>query len=63
MERVSSGSDSFYLYVEDGNGNVNYTTVSKSGTITINDLMVLIRQASGKYGLLQKEQFQHPLKQ
>ena len=35
--RVSSGSDSFYLYVEDGNGNVNYTTVSKSGTITIND--------------------------
>ncbi len=26
-----------YLYVEDGNGNVNYTTVSKSGTITIND--------------------------
>lgn len=35
--RVSLGSDSFYLYVEDGNGNVNYTTVSKSGTITIND--------------------------
>ena len=35
--RVSSGSESFYLYVEDGNGNVNYTTVSKSGTITIND--------------------------
>ena len=35
--RVSSGSDSFYLYVEDGNGNINYTTVSKSGTITIND--------------------------
>ncbi len=28
--RVSSGSDSFYLYVEDGNGNVNYTTVSKT---------------------------------
>ena len=25
--RVSSGSDSFYLYVEDGNGNVNYTTM------------------------------------
>ena len=35
--RVSSGSDSFYLYVEDGNGNVNYTKdVYKVGTETLN---------------------------
>lgn len=33
--KVSSGSDPFYLYIEDGNGNVYYTTVSKSGTIPI----------------------------
>ena len=40
--RVSSGSDSFYLYVEDGNGNVNYTTVSKSGTITIITIIKMV---------------------
>ena len=46
--RVSSGSDSFYLYVEDGNGNVNYTTVSKSGTITINDCNGVQREHNKK---------------
>lgn len=45
--KVSSGSDSFYLYIEDGNGNVYYTTVSKSGTITINDFNGL--DPSGKW--------------
>ena len=35
--RVSSGSDPFTLYVEDPYGNIYYTTISKSGTITIDD--------------------------
>lgn len=31
---VSSGSAPFYLYVEDPNGNVDYTTVSRSGSVS-----------------------------
>ena len=33
---VSSGSDSFTLYVEDPYGDIYYTPISKSGTITTN---------------------------
>lgn len=54
--RVSSGSDSFYLYVEDGNGNVNYTTVSKtsygksSGKYdTTADFLTNIENRNGKF--------------
>ena len=54
--RVSSGSDSFYLYVEDGNGNVNYTTgydarnaTYKNGTFIVEDgtdLLALFKEKS-----------------